>query len=831
VCWKHPSHGHFHASHAVIGTVFAALSDPGRAVVIKNLIHAFRRGAYPSQLLSTMYEAFRKYGGYPYEESQKPSGFLEIASVAMRRVDSVGSWSQNYRPQAQQPGGPSSELHKWAGSVTKPYFENVKKHLAGMKKWADTITERYFNGTMKNPDDLSDLDGYEKALRDLASVLDVPVWIAAHFSIHYRYTLYSGRCVVPGEWLAALDACQRGSPDTCVRWSIRFSPHCEIYLIKKNLVESIDMSPENIPERITNLTGPNSMVIRLTDVYNVIDDSERRNLIDTLVPDCVVMIDSQTGEIFGADSSIEKLWKAYNPSIQPNPYDSIALERAAELDKIYSDPSYDITRSLPVVCTSRAPYLGYSKQQMNIKLLESFPSITTRKRIFDQLVADSIGIKPDPIHTNILLHGYVQDEHNTRAAIHHIYHVADAVITSPSYYPGHPNYFLFPYDIRTYKGLPVAEHCPEYIFFIEKGLIKHDQLMEFIDTVLETKGYEFAVSFVRPLLGLTNINHNYFLYFLSRIYLSSITDKTHPITDYCNRIISQLPEIEDPHSNIYSTYLSVCQGSPMKPVRLMINDPPSLNYEMQESLVRTALDILKPLVVVVGTEQVSESEEINENIVNKVDECPVARPTEQTIKAPLFGLSYLRTTCSVKPDSDFKTPRQAEDDPFSIDKDEIDYLSDDDQSDENTSVHLARSERQSISNTNILDILRYLQDHLITPELKDLTKDFIAHLITGKPELPPIYDDEIPALSVVDENQPLKNLKPEEILSHLIERGIDTLNPTLCDGAALILRMIQAPQPPLAPVYQNTEDLRERTIIELVLDTIAYYSGMIGSIS
>lgn len=734
-----------------------------------------------------MYEAFRKYGGYPHEGSSRPSGFCEIVSAAVRHVNEVVLWSQ-YNPG----GAPPGELCKWAMTVIRPYVDSVRKH----------------------PGYLPNLDIYNRDLCKLAIVLRVPEWIIRNTHIIH------------------------GEPQDGTVWRFRFCPYGEPYLIKKNLVESIGMSLENIPERITNLTGPNSMAVRLTDVYDVVDETVRRELIASLVPNCVVMIDSQTGEIIGTSSNLDSLaaFRAHRPFDLSLGQGDTILGRRAELDKVYSDPSYDIRRSLPVIYAIRAQYLGFSHQRVDFNLLESFGSPETKKRIFDQLITDNIGTKPEPIHPDVVQRRY---NCSNGRRVKYIYHVADAAITSPSYYPGHPNYFLFPYDIRTYKGLPVAEHCPEYIFFIKKGLIKHDQLMELIDTALETKGYDFAVTFVRPLLGLTKINHIYFLYFLSRIYQSSIADKTHAITDYCNRIISQLPEMDDPYSSIYSTYLSVCHGSPMKPVRLMVNDASSLNGEMQESLVNTALNILRPpdkvpLPIVAEVGQDSGTEEDDEDLVIEVVERRTSRSIDRTPKAPLFGLPQLRTACSGKPVEDSGAVDQEEEDSDKRKRSSyrprygtVIVLSDDDSSDDD----LACSANQSISETNIPDILRHLQGVLNTPDLKQLTEDLLTHLTTGEPDLPPIYDDEIPVLTIVDENQPLDKLKPEEILAHLIERGIHTLNPTLCDGAALILRMIQVPPMPPPPVCQDVEDSRERTILGLILDMIAYSSGMIESVS
>jgi hypothetical protein len=762
-----------------------------------------------------MYQIFKKYG----EKTDSGSSFRGIVEKVRSDVTRI------MRLSSEKPSGyPTSidEIAQWARTIIKPYLDKI--HII----YVDEIV----NCKQTNS------ENYSSAIRALASVLGVPAWIVSLNS-------YGNRDM----------------------WKTRFSPHCEPYLIKNNFVEATRMTLENIPSMIGNISGINSLVVKLTDIYDIIDDTDRNKIISSLIPDYVIMIDSKTGEIVSSSHYLNDLPKAYDPVCHS--YDTISQIRLAELDKIYADPSYDIKNSLPVIYTTRAPYLGYSQIQTEIRLLESFSSKVTQKRIFDQLIVDSIGIKPKPIHTNVIRYGY----HYHHYAPKHIYSVANSVITSPSYYPGHLKYFHFPYDIRTYNGLPVSQHCPEYIFFIKNGLIKHDQLMEFIDMALETKGYDFAFSFVRPLLGLTKINYFYFVYFLSKIYQSSVLDKQSAITDYYTIIITQLPKINNPSSKIHSAYLSVCQGLSMNSVSLMIDDPPIIDPLTHQLLLNTALDILttRPTLPVINGEDLTSNGESSNH--EKAIERETPRTNEEIIQSisntPVFGLRQYRTSLlphtqesESHPSNDDAYDDDASDDDASDDDasdddssdDDVsddnasdDYDSDDDESDDDESdddeysddddnVFLERFwetstkniEKTSIKNigeTSTGDILLFLSSKLENPNIIKLVDDLLSHLITGEPELPCIFN-EIPILSSIDHPQILGALCPEQILSYLIERGIEGLNPSLRDGAALILRTIKMPEK-----RDSQDNVSFGWIAKILINIISHCSEMIENIS
>lgn len=125
--------------------------------------------------------------------------------------------------------------------------------------------------------------------------------------------------------------------------------------------------------------------------------------------------------------------------------------------------------------------------------------------------------------------------------------------------------------IRSYTGPPLSDSSVILIYLelIKRHQIIHDDLIDFVDSSLLSKGYSYAVSFVAPLLALPQINHHYFLYFLSQILLNC-SDTSSILSDYTAMVLRKIPEMSNPASKIFEQFTVVCLTKKMERVHLMV---------------------------------------------------------------------------------------------------------------------------------------------------------------------------------------------------------------------------------------------------------------------
>jgi hypothetical protein len=294
------------------------------------------------------------------------------------------------------------------------------------------------------------------------------------------------------------------------------------------LTDKLSSMLHGIPLNLSRYVDNTEYMIELQKMYEVTDSVQITDF-------SCVMVDPLTGRVHSIEMlSVNMLDNDYIANEDPIKYVLSRQYRFYYLGLFsygsYDDNLYDDSVMLKNNTSRKISSSIYGKL-----------SVEEKYRLLRQTIIDAIAPKPNSITKPVVF---------TRSP----YIDLIDLYYDPSVIIGYPIEFYRPtFDIRTYDYKPLAADCPEYVHFVKIGLIKRDQLIEFIDQALVNRGYDYAATFVRPLLKLSKINHRYFIYFLSKIHQLQIDPDTKEsaINDYCETVLLNVPAITHEHSDIF----------------------------------------------------------------------------------------------------------------------------------------------------------------------------------------------------------------------------------------------------------------------------------------